>query len=118
MSLIAAKWTIGEYHQMISSRILENRRVELLKGEIVEMSPSGEPHAYFSTEAGAYLIRLLGARAAVRSGKPIALALHKTYPKTTRSGVQMGIFVKQLSYSFSPSRWRLRFQVEEAGRNS
>jgi Uma2 family endonuclease len=43
MSLIAAKWTIGEYRQMISSRILENRRVELLKGEIVEMSPSGEP---------------------------------------------------------------------------
>jgi len=30
MSVIAAKWSIDEYHQMISSRILENRRVKLL----------------------------------------------------------------------------------------
>jgi Uma2 family endonuclease len=73
MSIIAAKWTIDEYHQMIASRILENRRVELLKGEIVEMSPEGEPHAYFSSEAGEYLIRLLGDRAAIRFAKPITL---------------------------------------------
>ena len=66
MSIIAAKWSIDEYHQMISSRILENRRVELLKGEVVEMSPEGEPHAYFSSEAGEYLIRLLGDRATIR----------------------------------------------------
>ncbi|MCU0547464.1 MAG: Uma2 family endonuclease [Oscillatoriaceae cyanobacterium Prado104] len=73
MSLIAAKWTIAEYHKMISAGILENRRVELLKGEIVEMAPEGEPHAYFSSEAGEYLIRLLGDRATIRSAKPIAL---------------------------------------------
>jgi hypothetical protein len=40
-------------------------RVELLKGEIVEMSP----HAYFSTEAEAYPILLLGDRATIRSAK-------------------------------------------------
>lgn len=73
MSVIAAKWSIAQYHQMISAGILENRRVELLKGEIVEMSPEGEPHAYFSSEAGAYLIRLLGDRATIRSAKPITL---------------------------------------------
>ncbi|NJL67475.1 MAG: Uma2 family endonuclease [Microcoleus sp. SM1_3_4] len=77
MSLIAdkwtIKWTIAEYHKMISAGILENRRVELLKGEIVEMAPEGEPHAYFSSEAGEYLIRLLGDRATIRSAKPIAL---------------------------------------------
>ena len=57
MTITLAKWTIEEYHQMIEAGIFNNRRVELLRGEIVEMSPEGEPHAYFSTEAGEYLIQ-------------------------------------------------------------
>lgn len=73
MTVTLAKWTIEEYHQMIEAGIFDNRRVELLKGEIVEMSPEGEPHAYFSTEAGEYLSQLLGSRAKVRPGKPITL---------------------------------------------
>jgi Uma2 family endonuclease len=68
-----AEWTIEEYHRMIVAGILDHRRVELLKGEIVEMSPEGEPHAYFSSEAGEYLTRLLGERAMIRSSKPITL---------------------------------------------
>lgn len=31
-----AKWTIDEYHRMIAAGILDHRRVELLKGEIVD----------------------------------------------------------------------------------
>ncbi|MBV6628012.1 MAG: Uma2 family endonuclease [Rivularia sp. (in: Bacteria)] len=73
MTVTLAKWTIDEYHQMIEAGIFNNRRVELLKGEIVEMSPEGEPHAYFSTEAGEYLSQLLARRAKVRSAKPITL---------------------------------------------
>lgn len=73
MTLTIAKWTINEYHRMIAAGILDNRRVELLRGEIVEMSPEEEPHAYFSSEAAEYLIRLLGARAMIRSSKPITL---------------------------------------------
>jgi Uma2 family endonuclease len=37
------------------------------------MSPEGEPHAYFSSEAGEYLTRLLGDRAMIRQSKPITL---------------------------------------------
>ncbi|OKH20345.1 hypothetical protein NIES593_19160 [Hydrococcus rivularis NIES-593] len=73
MTVTVAKWTIDEYHRMIAAGILTDRRVELLKGEIVEMPPEGESHAYFSTEAAEYLIRLLGDRATVRSSKPITL---------------------------------------------
>lgn len=73
MTITTAKWTIDEYHRMIAAGILDNRHVELLKGEIVEMPPQGEPHAYFSSEAGEYLIRLLGDRAMVRLAKPITL---------------------------------------------
>lgn len=74
MIVTAAKWTIHDYHRMIAAGILDNRRVELLKGEIVEKPPEGEAHAYFSSEAGEYLMRLLGDRAMVRPAKPITLA--------------------------------------------
>jgi Uma2 family endonuclease len=73
MTLSTAKLTIDEYHRMIEAGILENRRVELLKGEIVEISPEREPHAYFSSEAGEYLIKLIGERAMIRLDKPITL---------------------------------------------
>ncbi|MBW4613283.1 MAG: Uma2 family endonuclease [Desmonostoc vinosum HA7617-LM4] len=73
MSVIVAKWTIDEYHRMIDAGILSDRQVELLQGEIVEMSPEGEPHAYCSDEAGEYLAKLLGDYAKIRQAKPITL---------------------------------------------
>jgi Uma2 family endonuclease len=62
MSMTLAKWSIDNYHHMISVGVFDARHVELLKGEIVDMPPEGEPHAYFSTTAGEYLMRLLGRR--------------------------------------------------------
>nr|WP_199318638.1 MULTISPECIES: hypothetical protein [Cyanophyceae] len=38
MSVAIAKWTLDEYHRMIEVGLLEHRQVELLNGEIVEMS--------------------------------------------------------------------------------
>jgi Uma2 family endonuclease len=73
MAVTQAKWTIDDYHRMIAAGILDDRQVELLKGEIVEMAPEGEPHAYFSSEAGEYLIGHLGDRATVRLSKPVTL---------------------------------------------
>ncbi|MEM6449771.1 MAG: Uma2 family endonuclease [Cyanobacteria bacterium P01_D01_bin.105] len=68
-----AKWTLAEYHHMIDAGILDERRVELIKGEIVEMAPEGEPHAYSISESGEYLTTLLGKQAKVRNGHPITL---------------------------------------------
>ncbi len=48
MSVITAKWTLKEYQRMLQAGILDDRQVELLRGEIVEMSPEGEPHCLFS----------------------------------------------------------------------
>jgi Uma2 family endonuclease len=73
MTMIAAKWRIEEYHRMVAADILSDRKVELLQGEIVEMPPEGEPHAYCSHEAADYLSRLLGDRATIRQAKPITL---------------------------------------------
>ena len=73
MTFIAAKWTINEYHRMVAAGILGDRKVELLKGEIVEMPPESELHAYCSDEAGEYLTKLLAERAKIRHAKPITL---------------------------------------------
>ncbi|MEL6164184.1 MAG: Uma2 family endonuclease, partial [Cyanobacteria bacterium J06628_3] len=73
MTLITAKWTVEDYHNMIAAGILDERKVELLKGEIVEMSPEGEAHAYRSHQADKYLTVLLSERAEVRQVKPITL---------------------------------------------
>ena len=73
MVLSTVKWTIEDYHRMIKTGLLDDRQVELLAGEIVEMPPEGEPHAFFSRTVGQYLTHVLGDRALVSSAKPITL---------------------------------------------
>ncbi|HTL89711.1 MAG TPA: Uma2 family endonuclease [Leptolyngbya sp.] len=76
MSITIAKWTLDEYHQMIEAGILDDCRVELLRGEIVEIPPEGEPHAYGTTETRDDLSALLGEVAKIREAKPITLPNH------------------------------------------
>ncbi len=46
VQLLRRKFTVKQYHQMIEAGILtENDRVELLRGEIVEMASIGRRHA-------------------------------------------------------------------------
>jgi Uma2 family endonuclease len=72
-SLTTLKWTVDEYHRLINAGFLDNKYVELLNGEIVEMVPEGIPHANLSSETGDYLRELLGKRVKIRDGKPITL---------------------------------------------
>ena len=73
MTLTTAKWTLEEYHRLAETGILDDRRVELLKGDIVEMASEGEPHAYSCHEAGEYLTDLLNQQASVRQNHPVTL---------------------------------------------
>lgn len=81
MTLTTVKWTVNDYHRMIEAGILDGRPVELLNGEIIEMSPEGEPHASASVEAGEYLMRVLGDRAQVRPAKPVTLPTVDSEPE-------------------------------------
>jgi Uma2 family endonuclease len=74
MKITTAKWTVDDYHRMVEAGILDDRPVELLNGEIIEMSPEGTPHANRSTKGANYLRQLLGDRAEIREGKPITLS--------------------------------------------
>ncbi len=73
MSITIAKWTIEQYHELVNTGILTDRRVELLLGNIVEMSPEGMFHAVYCGDAVDYLKQLMGNRAKVREAHPITL---------------------------------------------
>lgn len=68
-----AKWTVEEYHRMIAAGILQNRQVELLTGEIHEMTPEGPPHTFYGGSLADFFRDRLGSRALVREARPITL---------------------------------------------
>jgi Uma2 family endonuclease len=74
MTIVTAKWSLQDYHQMIETGLLDERKVELVSGEIIEMSPEGAPHSSYCGEIAEYLRRTLRDRAKVREAHPITLA--------------------------------------------
>ena len=68
-----AKWSVEEYHRMLAAGILRDRRVELLGGEIVEMSPETPLHYVTAKRDAKYLETLLAGKAEVRFNGPITL---------------------------------------------
>jgi Uma2 family endonuclease len=44
MTLTTYKWSIEEWHDLVNSGVLTGKKVELLAGEIIEMSPEGISH--------------------------------------------------------------------------
>lgn len=67
------KWAIADWHELVESGVLAERRVELLEGEIVEMSPEGPMHSSTNYSVVKYLEELLQAKAVVREAHPITL---------------------------------------------
>lgn len=68
------KWSIDDYHRMIEAGILTDRRVELLSGEIIEMSPESPLHTVYGEGLANYLRACLKGRAWIREARPITLA--------------------------------------------
>lgn len=67
-------WYTDLYHQAVKTGIFDEQNIELLEGELIQMSPEGEPHANRISESVRYLIRRLGDKAAVRDGHPVTLS--------------------------------------------
>ncbi|MGB3136427.1 MAG: Uma2 family endonuclease [Nodosilinea sp.] len=75
VQILRKKFTVGQYHQMIESGILTDRdRVELLQGEIIEMSPIGMQHAACVDRLTELLVETLRGKAIVRVQNPIQLS--------------------------------------------
>jgi Uma2 family endonuclease len=67
-------FTVEEYHRMADAGILtEDDRVELLDGEIVQMSRIGSHHAGTVNRLTRLLVQRLGSRAVVTVQNPVVL---------------------------------------------
>ena len=73
MTLTTYKWSIEEWHDLVDSGVLAEKKVELLEGEIIAMSPEGIPHSYTHQSVSDYLRELLKGKAYVRDAHPITL---------------------------------------------
>ncbi|MFP4437895.1 MAG: Uma2 family endonuclease [Chloroflexaceae bacterium] len=68
------RFTVDEYHQMAAAGILtEDDRVELIEGEIVEMSPIGSRHLSCVNRLNELFVELLQRRAHVSVQNPVRL---------------------------------------------
>ncbi len=71
------RFTVAEYHQMAEAGILEEQdRVELINGEIIEMSPINPFHAGVVDRLNKLFNRKVGASVIVRVQNPIHLDDH------------------------------------------
>lgn len=75
-----AKWSVDDYHRMVEAGILRDRQVELLVGEIVEMSPETPIHYTTAKRGAKYLEELLLGKADVRFNGPITLSNSEPEP--------------------------------------
>src|SRR5918998_1973369 len=67
-------FNVAEYYRMADAGILkEDDRVELIEGEIIEMSPAGSRHAACVDRFNRLLNRLAGDTAIVRVQSPVRL---------------------------------------------
>lgn len=82
---IAAHFTIAQYDKMIAAGVFGDcgsRRIELFRGEIVEMSPIGDRHAAAVDRLARLSFQALPAeRAHVRIQGPIVLAEQESRPE-------------------------------------
>src|SRR3989442_14139108 len=77
------RFTIEEYHRMAEAGILhENDRVELIEGEIVQMTRIGRHHAACVAELTRLLVPAVGTRALLWPQNPITLP-NETEPSPT-----------------------------------
>ena len=68
------RFSVDDYYKMAEAGILtEDERLELLNGEIIEMSPIGSRHARLVDLLTRMLITMLGTRAWVRVQNPLRL---------------------------------------------
>lgn len=82
VTLRRRRFTLDEYHRMGEAGILgEDDRVELIEGEIVEMTPIGSRHAGTVARIHHFFSTRLGDRAVVWGQNPLLLRTHVSEPQ-------------------------------------
>lgn len=73
-AVTAKRFTLAEYHRLGELGFFApDERVELIRGEIIQMPTKKTPHSVCNTRLVRLLIRVLGDRAIVRGQEPVIL---------------------------------------------
>ena len=85
IQLTRRRFTVDEYHRMAHAGVLsEDERVELIEGEIIDMTPIGVRHARCVDQLNLLLTGSLSKRARVRVQSPVRLnELNEPQPDVT-----------------------------------
>ncbi|MGK7884280.1 MAG: Uma2 family endonuclease [Crocosphaera sp.] len=67
------KWTIEDYHNMITAGILAEKKVELIAGEIIKMTPEKPFHRRVTFKLADYFREKLRGKAIIFEAHPITL---------------------------------------------
>jgi Uma2 family endonuclease len=73
MTVALYKWSIEEWHELVDSGVLAGKKVELLEGDIVKMSPEGIEHSGTNRSVADYLRELLRGIAYISEAHPVIL---------------------------------------------
>jgi Uma2 family endonuclease len=92
------KWSVDDYHHMIETGLLEGKSVELLEGEIIEVSPEGVPHRFTNHSVVKYLRSLLSNLAEVFEAHPITLDNSEPEPDITIARLPETIYAQHHPY--------------------
>ncbi len=77
MPLVSRRFTVDEYHRMGQAGVLhEDDRVELIDGQVVEMTPIGPDHGSCVNRLNAMFAPLAGGRATLSVQNPLVLGTH------------------------------------------
>lgn len=75
MVVTPKRFTVEEYHCLVELGFFtDNERIELIRGELIQMTSKGTPHTFSTTRLCRQLDRLLGDEAVIRCQEPIILS--------------------------------------------
>jgi Uma2 family endonuclease len=78
----ARRFTVEEYEHMVQAGVFApDDRIELIEGEIIEMSPIGDPHASIVDRLTMLMTRHLGSRCIVRVQGPVRFRSLQSRPQ-------------------------------------
>ena len=105
MASIIYKWSLDEWHELVDSGVLAGKPVELLEGNIVEMSPEEIEHSYTNQSVSDYLTQLLQGKAHIRDSHPITL--DNSEPEPDIAVVQLPATIYRQHHPFSENIYLL-----------
>jgi Uma2 family endonuclease len=75
-----AKFSVKDYHRLVETGIFGDRQIELLEGNLIELSPETPDHANRNHKLHKYLLARFDGLADVRSAHPITLESSEPQP--------------------------------------